>query len=149
CGVFSSRRRHTRAKRDWSSDVCSSDLVAQFLLSAFLKSEHLQHQSFYHSKHLFDKFEGFALSSDYPNLDETILTRYGLTLLLLILFLFLFFYPTTLAEKQNACVVSFRHYDQHQQARFLPHNVLIKNHTFPQKTVFESLQVLHLILPVM
>src|SRR5699024_12110666 len=27
---FSSRRRHTRSKRDWSSDVCSSDLeVAQ------------------------------------------------------------------------------------------------------------------------
>src|SRR5437868_10200339 len=25
---FSSRRRHTRSKRDWSSDVCSSDLVA-------------------------------------------------------------------------------------------------------------------------
>src|SRR5699024_11340503 len=23
---FSSRRRHTRSKRDWSSDVCSSDL---------------------------------------------------------------------------------------------------------------------------
>src|SRR5699024_11825608 len=29
CGdfFFSSRRRHTRSKRDWSSDVCSSDLV--------------------------------------------------------------------------------------------------------------------------
>src|SRR5699024_11560097 len=31
CGVlqffFSSRRRHTRSKRDWSSDVCSSDLA--------------------------------------------------------------------------------------------------------------------------
>src|SRR5699024_11939819 len=30
CGLvfffFSSRRRHTRSKRDWSSDVCSSDL---------------------------------------------------------------------------------------------------------------------------
>src|SRR5438067_12628981 len=26
---FSSRRRHTRSKRDWSSDVCSSDLVGQ------------------------------------------------------------------------------------------------------------------------
>src|SRR3989449_9551682 len=29
CGVFfffSSRRRHTRCSRDWSSDVCSSDL---------------------------------------------------------------------------------------------------------------------------
>src|SRR5690606_40370055 len=25
---FSSRRRHTRFSRDWSSDVCSSDLVA-------------------------------------------------------------------------------------------------------------------------
>src|SRR5690606_39337965 len=26
---FSSRRRHTRFSRDWSSDVCSSDLEAQ------------------------------------------------------------------------------------------------------------------------
>src|SRR5207249_5128649 len=26
---FSSRRRHTRSKRDWSSDVCSSDLPAR------------------------------------------------------------------------------------------------------------------------
>src|SRR5207249_2916137 len=26
---FSSRRRHTRSKRDWSSDVCSSDLGPQ------------------------------------------------------------------------------------------------------------------------
>src|SRR5699024_9178264 len=25
--LFSSRRRHTRSKRDWSSDVCSSDLM--------------------------------------------------------------------------------------------------------------------------
>src|SRR5207249_9496610 len=25
--IFSSRRRHTRSKRDWSSDVCSSDLI--------------------------------------------------------------------------------------------------------------------------
>src|SRR5207249_6830016 len=27
---FSSRRRHTRSKRDWSSDVCSSDLEAEW-----------------------------------------------------------------------------------------------------------------------
>src|SRR5699024_11818525 len=26
---FSSSRRHTSSKRDWSSDVCSSDLVAE------------------------------------------------------------------------------------------------------------------------
>src|SRR5260370_25647918 len=31
CGfLFSSRRRHTRFKCDWSSDVCSSDLVAVY-----------------------------------------------------------------------------------------------------------------------
>src|SRR5207249_8728084 len=30
---FSSRRRHTRSKRDWSSDVCSSDLTLDFRLS--------------------------------------------------------------------------------------------------------------------
>src|SRR5690606_39337519 len=29
CFFFSSRRRHTRFSRDWSSDVCSSDLVAR------------------------------------------------------------------------------------------------------------------------
>src|SRR5207245_6075905 len=28
---FSSRRRHTRCYRDWSSDVCSSDLAPAFL----------------------------------------------------------------------------------------------------------------------
>src|SRR5690349_23906990 len=28
---FSSRRRHTRSLRDWSSDVCSSDLVPPVL----------------------------------------------------------------------------------------------------------------------
>src|SRR5699024_11767235 len=29
--LFSSRKRHTRSKRDWSSDVSSSDLGAQTL----------------------------------------------------------------------------------------------------------------------
>src|SRR5690606_41598061 len=29
---FSSRRRHTRFSRDWSSDVCSSDLEVAWLL---------------------------------------------------------------------------------------------------------------------
>src|SRR2546422_4654338 len=28
---FSSRRRHTRCSRDWSSDVCSSDLILRKL----------------------------------------------------------------------------------------------------------------------
>src|SRR5699024_11930001 len=30
---FSSRRRHTRSKRDWSSDVCSSDLEVEYLVN--------------------------------------------------------------------------------------------------------------------
>src|SRR3989442_15003265 len=30
CFFFSSRRRHTRCGRDWSSDVCSSDIGAVF-----------------------------------------------------------------------------------------------------------------------
>src|SRR3712207_7842310 len=34
---FSSRRRHTRYWRDWSSDVCSSDLI-NFNLGEFVKS---------------------------------------------------------------------------------------------------------------
>src|SRR5690606_39877298 len=29
CFLFSSRRRHTRFSRDWSSDVCSSDLMPE------------------------------------------------------------------------------------------------------------------------
>src|SRR5207249_9519124 len=29
---FSSRRRHTRSKRDWSSDVCSSDLPKMLIV---------------------------------------------------------------------------------------------------------------------
>src|SRR5699024_12099460 len=39
---FSSRRRHTRSKRDWSSDVCSSDLTPyrNFLLVELRKILH-------------------------------------------------------------------------------------------------------------
>src|SRR3712207_7284446 len=36
---FSSRRRHTRYWRDWSSDVCSSDLHGEPNLGAELRAE--------------------------------------------------------------------------------------------------------------
>src|SRR5699024_12682200 len=35
---FSSRRRHTRSKRDWSSDVCSSDLGLAPLVDILIAS---------------------------------------------------------------------------------------------------------------
>src|SRR2546429_9335351 len=34
---FSSRRRHTRCSRDWSSDVCSSDLRGEGLFHVLLR----------------------------------------------------------------------------------------------------------------
>src|SRR2546422_2515051 len=37
---FSSRRRHTRCSRDWSSDVCSSDLLAQAQPRGIQQLEH-------------------------------------------------------------------------------------------------------------
>src|SRR5699024_11905975 len=36
---FSSRRRHTRSKRDWSSDVCSSDLVTRTVNRGPIKAD--------------------------------------------------------------------------------------------------------------
>src|SRR5699024_839611 len=39
---FSSRRRHTRSKRDWSSDVCSSDLTPICIVEAKKVGENLE-----------------------------------------------------------------------------------------------------------
>src|SRR5699024_12005720 len=37
--LCSSRRRHTRSKRDWSSDVCSSDLGENYQLAHITPGE--------------------------------------------------------------------------------------------------------------
>src|SRR5436305_11903010 len=39
---FSSRRRHTRCGRDWSSDVCSSDLSSSIRLAFYSVSESIR-----------------------------------------------------------------------------------------------------------
>src|SRR5699024_11890885 len=39
CFFFSSRRRHTISKRDWSSDVCSSDLTSNLARLAAIRAE--------------------------------------------------------------------------------------------------------------
>src|SRR2546428_734026 len=41
CFFFSSRRRHTRSDRDWSSDVCSSDLAGILVRAAVQDAEML------------------------------------------------------------------------------------------------------------
>src|SRR3712207_7385422 len=41
CFFFSSRRRHTRYWRDWSSDVCSSDLMPELDFSTMESLEQL------------------------------------------------------------------------------------------------------------
>src|SRR5699024_12204772 len=38
---FSSRRRHTRSKRDWSSDVCSSDLHHYVQYDKYVYTDHI------------------------------------------------------------------------------------------------------------
>src|SRR5699024_11303854 len=62
---FASRRRHTRSKRDWSSDVCSSDLFfshfymllkptnlayCQLPLLSMFTTKLLQHQNIHQAK---------------------------------------------------------------------------------------------------
>src|SRR5699024_11534384 len=44
---FSSRRRHTRSKRDWSSDVCSSDLDPPFIwfYELYISANHTNYTS--------------------------------------------------------------------------------------------------------
>src|SRR5699024_3253005 len=54
---FSSRRRHTRTKRDWSSDVCSSDLRVSGLTPSLAKNIvdwREQHGAFPHRKALLE-----------------------------------------------------------------------------------------------
>src|SRR5690606_40944750 len=42
CFFFSSRRRHTRFSRDWSSDVCSSDLGEKLGLFVTIESSFMK-----------------------------------------------------------------------------------------------------------
>ena len=39
---FSSIRRHTRSKRDWSSDVCSSDLIFSAIRKNYTLTENIE-----------------------------------------------------------------------------------------------------------
>src|SRR5258707_5117963 len=65
---FSSRRRHTRYWRDWSSDVCSSDLISTGA-------------NFYHDTHFgigLKMHEGNAQTSDIVLREEEVVRIYDI-----------------------------------------------------------------------
>src|SRR5690606_39370088 len=59
---FSSRRRHTRFSRDWSSDVCSSDLVFQDKAKTLRVNEIPLLQQVVHSRSTYHGFLAFHAS---------------------------------------------------------------------------------------
>src|SRR5690606_18604299 len=66
---FSSRRRHTRFSRDWSSDVCSSDLENPSELIVYGGSGKAARNH--------DCFEAIIRSLKYLDNDETLLVQSG------------------------------------------------------------------------
>src|SRR2546429_6550187 len=73
--LFSSRRRHTRCSRDWSSDVCSSDLFVERLIGT-LRREYLDHLLFWTTSDLEKKLLDFRT---YFNNHRTHTSREGRT----------------------------------------------------------------------
>ena len=67
---FSSRRRHTRLRRDWSSDVCSSDLITIDKLDANDPKLHYTFEKKYSAKNRYDNFsvqQGIIPQREYYN----------------------------------------------------------------------------------
>src|SRR2546421_1097780 len=67
---FSSRRRHTRSDRDWSSDVCSSDLERGVLVAQLGAADQRVHarQQFRQIERLGEVVVGAALEAPDPRL---------------------------------------------------------------------------------
>src|SRR5204863_6344711 len=71
---FSSRRRHTRSLRDWSSDVCSSDLglLGQFLLGDFGMAKATQQELT--EKTIVTQFHHFIGTPAYISPEQALMT---------------------------------------------------------------------------
>src|SRR5699024_7834080 len=83
---FSSRRRHTRSKRDWSSDVCSSDLTVCAFYAPHSLSENKEKHYFYtFFFFLIAAVSGAFLTGDLFNLfvfyEVLLMASYGLIVL--------------------------------------------------------------------
>src|SRR5438067_899479 len=64
---FSSRRRHTRSKRDWSSDVCSSDLMTANSCISTCRSAYSGREALRHL--LSQEFAVILLDVNMPGMD--------------------------------------------------------------------------------
>src|SRR5699024_3223704 len=67
--LFSSRRRHTRSKRDWSSDVCSSDLGYIASLQSKLRNVIIVTEGF--KKDKVEELEEYVQKASYTNRFKT------------------------------------------------------------------------------
>src|SRR5699024_11344392 len=65
---FSSRRRHTRSKRDWSSDVCSSDLTTTIKIGTKMPENSPEGEAFnYFADLVEEKSNGSIEVKVYPD----------------------------------------------------------------------------------
>src|SRR5699024_11856541 len=77
---FSSRRRHTRSKRDWSSDVCSSDLIAkEKIITRFIKAyqEYRRNGQLKHAHHVLLMLQSYDPENQFAHDILTSLTFQG------------------------------------------------------------------------
>src|SRR2546429_2250281 len=68
---FSSRRRHTRCSRDWSSDVCSSDLLTDD--SGAARSQCGSHRNFVASRRTTRDRKSTRLNSSHGYISYSVL----------------------------------------------------------------------------
>src|SRR6266542_1550745 len=75
CFFFSSRRRHTRCYRDWSSDVCSSDLDLMALVALYRPGLLSMGQ---HAEYAERKHGRKPVTYPHPDLEEVLQNTYGI-----------------------------------------------------------------------
>src|SRR3712207_7357421 len=70
---FSSRRRHTRYWRDWSSDVCSSDLLENHHLPGELEAQVAAFVEHYNQRRVHESLDNLTPADVYFGRGEAIL----------------------------------------------------------------------------
>src|SRR5690349_22339845 len=74
---FSSRRRHTRSLRDWSSDVCSSDLFCESVAGLIPPANRLQKNMVSADSQNWDRGDLLALRSEERRVGKECRSRWA------------------------------------------------------------------------